>query len=291
MHLNTKINNLEQVAKPIAGLNARIAQLQEQNQELHGWRQRAESFSIALEEEKRRQKTSAQDQHDREEDRGGEQVYKKEMERESSPLRQFRWLKEIGQTQYLSTLSQKLNKVELENTKLLAAKKELEQAATEYKTKETDFKTQIRILNDQLELSRHDMEYVRLVPTGSHTIIAMTFVLTSSSMTQSFPSGDGSTPEIQAKLTTLTSLHQQATTELATLKSEIVDLTRRLTDSTNQSQIVISESMKEKTNLERELRWAKQGREAAEKAEQRARKELDEYYKYQDSGVCFFGLG
>lgn len=84
MHLNTKINNLEQVAKPIAGLNARIAQLQEQNQELHGWRQRAESFSIALEEEKRRQKTSAQDQHDREEDRGGEQVYKKEMERESS---------------------------------------------------------------------------------------------------------------------------------------------------------------------------------------------------------------
>lgn len=110
--------------------------------------------------------------------------------------------------------------------------------------------------------------------------------LISSSMTQSFPSGDGSTPENQAKLTTLTGLHQQATTELATLKSEIVDLTRRLTDSTNHSQIVISESMKEKTNLERELRWAKQGREAAEKAEQRARKELDEYYKYQDSGVC-----
>jgi mitotic spindle assembly checkpoint protein MAD1 len=100
-------------------------------------------------------------------------------------------------------------------------------------------------------------------------------------MTQSFPAGD----DVQAKLTALTSLHQQATTELATLKSEIVDLTRRLSDSTNQSQLVIAQYTKENTNLEMELRWAKQGREGAEKAEQRAKKELDEFYKFQDSGV------
>jgi mitotic spindle assembly checkpoint protein MAD1 len=103
-------------------------------------------------------------------------------------------------------------------------------------------------------------------------------------MTQSFPAGE--TPDTQAKLTTLTGLHQQATTELAKLKSEVEDLTRRLSDSTNQSQLVIAEYTKEKTNLEMELRWAKQGREGAEKAEQRAKKELAEFYKFQDSGVC-----
>jgi hypothetical protein len=81
MQLTTKIDNLEQVVKPIAGLNARIAQLTDQNKELQRWRARAESLSIDLEEERRKQKTATQDRQDREDDKGGEQVYKKEMER------------------------------------------------------------------------------------------------------------------------------------------------------------------------------------------------------------------
>jgi hypothetical protein len=82
MQLTTKIDNLEQVVKPIAGLNARIAQLTDQNKELQRWRARAESLSIDLEEERRKQKTATQDRQDKEDDKGGDKVYKKEMERE-----------------------------------------------------------------------------------------------------------------------------------------------------------------------------------------------------------------
>jgi mitotic spindle assembly checkpoint protein MAD1 len=90
---------------------------------------------------------------------------------------------------------------------------------------------------------------------------------------------------LQAKLLSLSSLHQQATVELATKESEIAKLHTRLTDTSNSSQSLISELTKKMTEIERELRWAKQGREAAEKSEARAKKELDSYYQYQDTGV------
>jgi hypothetical protein len=39
------------------------------------------------------------------------------------------------------------------------------------------------------------------------------------------------------------------------------------------------------TELERELRWAREGRDAAEKAEARMRKELESFVQFQDNGV------
>lgn len=78
--------NLEQIAKPIAGLHDRIEELQKQNVELKGWRSRAQDLSIELEEEKRRRNTNMQDQQDRQEDQSGEKVYRKEIERESNVL-------------------------------------------------------------------------------------------------------------------------------------------------------------------------------------------------------------
>jgi hypothetical protein len=42
---------------------------------------------------------------------------------------------------------------------------------------------------------------------------------------------------------------------------------------------------KEKTDLERSLRWANEGRGAAEKAEKRAKEELRVYLEDHDTGV------
>jgi hypothetical protein len=46
----------------------------------------------------------------------------------------------------------------VDNTKLLASNKELELAARKFEAIEMEYKKDIRILNDQLERSRHDME-------------------------------------------------------------------------------------------------------------------------------------
>jgi chromosome segregation ATPase len=165
----------------------------------------------------------------------------------------------------------------VENTKLLASIEELKREAQKFEAIEMEYKKEIRTLNGQLERSRHEMEYVFTSTFAKGTNN------TTSSMTQSFPEGE--TPDTQAKLAALSSLHQQATTELATLKSDFEDLTRRLSDTTNKSKLVIADFTKENKNLVMELRWAKQGREGAEKAEQRAKKELEEFYKFQDSGV------
>jgi mitotic spindle assembly checkpoint protein MAD1 len=101
-----------------------------------------------------------------------------------------------------------------------------------------------------------------------------------SSMTQSFPSGE--TPEesastLQAKLSSLSTLHHQATAELAAKESEIGQLHARLADSTNISRVTIAEMIKEKTRLEQELRWTKQAAESAEIRERTAIRELDIY--------------
>lgn len=66
-------------------LERRVQVLEAQNKELQGWRSRAESLSIALEEEKRRAKYQTEDKKDQAEDRDGERVYRDEFNRESSP--------------------------------------------------------------------------------------------------------------------------------------------------------------------------------------------------------------
>lgn len=82
--LNNKVSNLEQIAKPIPGLEDEIKDLRAQNQELHNWRARAQNLGIQLEEEKRKSKSSHQDSQDTEADRKGDDVYKQEIKREST---------------------------------------------------------------------------------------------------------------------------------------------------------------------------------------------------------------
>lgn len=79
------MSNMSQSLESAKHLERRVQVLEAQNKELQGWRSRAESLSIALEEEKRRAKYQTEDKKDQAEDRDGERVYRDEFNRESSP--------------------------------------------------------------------------------------------------------------------------------------------------------------------------------------------------------------
>ena len=82
--LNNKVSNLEQIARPIPGLEEEIKDLRAQTQEMHSWRARAQNLGIQLLEEKRKSKSSQQDSKDTEDDRKGDDMYKQEIKRELS---------------------------------------------------------------------------------------------------------------------------------------------------------------------------------------------------------------
>lgn len=114
------------------------------------------------------------------------------------------------------------------------------------------------------------------------------FILTSSSVTQSFGSDEtpsDSASNLQAKLKTLTQLHNQATTELAGRKSELEALHARHSDLANTSQVTIAEMAKTQRELERELRWAKQNVASAESREKMAKQELETYLYHNEPSV------
>ena len=109
-----------------------------------------------------------------------------------------------------------------------------------------------------------------------------------SSVTQSFPSGETPSDPIailQARLSALSELHQEASTQLANKEIKINELYARLTQATSAAEVTIAQMSKEKTDLERSLRWANEGRAAAEKAEKRAKEELRVYLEDHDIGV------
>ena len=112
-------------------------------------------------------------------------------------------------------------------------------------------------------------------------------------MTQSFPSDEipsESAPTLQARLIALSELYQETTAELGNKNIEITKLYSRLNDSTNVAKVTFSELSKNNKDLERDLRWATQGRDNAEKAEAMAKRELNAYLDNQDTGVRLFHL-
>lgn len=101
----------------------------------------------------------------------------------------------------------------------------------------------------------------------------------SSSLTQTFPSDtepSESASALQAKCTALAQLHQQATNELTAKDSEINQLRIKHAEYVNTSRITISDLTKTNTELARNLRWAEQGRDQAERREALIRKELEQ---------------
>lgn len=107
-------------------------------------------------------------------------------------------------------------------------------------------------------------------------------------MTQSFPSGESASDPItilQAKLSAASELNQDSATKLANQKIEIDQLYARLNQVTSAAEVAIAQMSAEKKELERNLRWANEGRDNAEKAEKRAKRELETYMENQDTGV------
>lgn len=102
--------------------------------------------------------------------------------------------------------------------------------------------------------------------------------LANSSLTLSFPADESSSgAELQAKLTSLSALHHQATADVAARDTEIAQLQSAHAEYVTTSRITISDLGKQNTTLSRELRWATQGRIEAERREQLAKKELETY--------------
>jgi len=113
----------------------------------------------------------------------------------------------------------------------------------------------------------------------SASIPAQTSSLTpASSLTQTFPSSTSS-PEnasiLQQRLTMLSNLHNQATIDLAAKDKELCSTHERLSTLAQSTTSLTVTLTKRAEEAERELRWAKEGRQSAERREELAKKEAD----------------
>ena len=108
--------------------------------------------------------------------------------------------------------------------------------------------------------------------------------LTRSSLTIAFPSpASEDAATLQGRLSTLSTLHAQATQDLALRDSELRAVQDRLSDLAQSSAASATALAKRAEEAERELRWAKEGRATAERREQLARDEAD---ALRDTQVC-----
>lgn len=99
-----------------------------------------------------------------------------------------------------------------------------------------------------------------------------------SSLTQVFPTSSNTSEDystLQGRLTALSDLHNKATAELAAKDNEIISLQTRLSNLAQDSQSSLAALAKGKNDAERELRWAREGRQSAERREELAKRELE----------------
>lgn len=158
--LGDKVSNLEQLKKPHQILEERVKELQAQNQELNRWRSRAESLSIALEEEKRKVTTRSEDKKDQIEDRAGEKVYREEFNRASRPhhVVSLERAYGLGQKENMSSLRSQLSVATNEAAQLRESRREWDQEKRKALEEKAELKAEIRTLYGQLERARRDME-------------------------------------------------------------------------------------------------------------------------------------
>ena len=105
-----------------------------------------------------------------------------------------------------------------------------------------------------------------------------------SSLTQTFSSADSSPVDstLQQRLQALTGLHKEATASLVEKDAEIRSLQNRLSELSSSSRSAIGELTKRTNELEREFRWAKEGRVIAERNEALAKKEVEALRQVED---------
>ncbi|WWD21649.1 hypothetical protein CI109_106135 [Kwoniella shandongensis] len=226
----------------ISLLTSRINELQKERDELRNWERRARGLSIELEEERRRAIEKREKNEAAQEDKRVDETLQKEMKRQSTSLATF-WRENENLKTEVNELRQKKKEVEA-----------VERAAKEV---ERSLKDEIRILQDQLERARRDMD----------------------SLTQTFPSTSSpsttSDETLRARLATLSTLHNETAQELATREASIRDLQARLSTLAESSRASIGELTRRAEEAERELRWAKEGRASAERREEIARAEAE----------------
>ncbi|EAL18454.1 hypothetical protein CNBJ0960 [Cryptococcus deneoformans B-3501A] len=234
--LSTRHTSLAQSSEnEISLLQARTAELEKERNSLKAWENKAKSLSVELEEERARKGIE-----DRE--RKTDDALQKEVKRQSVNLAAV-WRENEALKSEVHTLRHEKKSID----GVERAAKEVERALHE----------EIRVLQEQLERARRDMD----------------------SLTQTLPDPASTEPSeiatLRARLSTLSNLHSQTTTSLVQRDSTIRDLRARLADLAGSSKDAVGEMSRRATEAERELRWAKEGRESAERREGLVREELE----------------
>ncbi|ODN79409.1 hypothetical protein L202_03401 [Cryptococcus amylolentus CBS 6039] len=218
-------------------LQARIAEVEKERESLKGWERRARGLSIELEEERRRRIE------------GGE--------KESVPSKPDETLSNEVKRQSLnlSTIYRANETLKSELVELRSHRKTIESVERAHKETEQSLGEEIKVLQEQLERARRDMD----------------------SLTQTFPLADDTAQltQLRTRISALSTLHTQATSELAQRECTIRDLRTRLADVAESSRATVSEISSRLRETERELRWAVEGRQSAERRETLIRQEVD----------------
>ncbi|OCF45761.1 mitotic spindle assembly checkpoint protein MAD1 [Kwoniella heveanensis CBS 569] len=227
----------------ISLLNSRIEELERERDGLKGWERRARGLSIELEEEKRRNEERRERGELEQEGRRVDETLQKEVKRQSLSL---------------ATIYRENESLKAEVVELRQKKKEVDAVERSAMDAQRSLKDEIRVLQEQLERARRDMD----------------------SLTQTFPSDASSSSTttdetLRTRLSALSTLHSQATVDLAARDSRIRELHDRLTTLADSSRASIAELTRRAEEAERELRWAKEGRATAERREQLARNEAE----------------
>ncbi|WVF69623.1 hypothetical protein IAT40_004401 [Kwoniella sp. CBS 6097] len=236
-------NLTQQTNQEISMLNSRLKDIEKERDEMKGWERRARGLSIELEEEKRRNEERRERGELEKEGRRVDETLQKEVKRQSLSL---------------ATIYRENETLKSEVIELRQKKKEVDAVERTAMDVQRSLKDEIRVLQEQLERARRDMD----------------------SLTQTFPS-DTSSPTttsdetLRTRLSALSGLHTQATVDLAARDSKIRELHDRLTTLADSSRASIAELTRRAEEAERELRWAREGRATAERREELAREEAE----------------
>ncbi|ORX34031.1 mitotic checkpoint protein-domain-containing protein [Kockovaella imperatae] len=255
--LNVKFSSLSLSSESRIGLlESHLQEAEEEKERLKTFQRRAQGLSIQLEEEKRRAAAG----------RGQlEEVRENEQDKE---LREA--LRKQGQT--LSSLRKENDSFKAEVQEARQRRKELDATERAHKDTEMALKEEIHSLRDQLGKAHRDMD-------------SLTINFTSASAS---PSADATT--LQQRLQALTTLHKEASASLAEKDAEIRSLHNRLGSLSGSSQAALAELTKRNSELEREYRWAKEGRVVAERNEALAKKEVEALRLAEDGPVMPGGV-
>ncbi|WVQ75806.1 hypothetical protein IAR50_005439 [Cryptococcus sp. DSM 104548] len=218
-------------------LQARVNEVEQERDSLKGWERRARGLAIELEEERRRRIEGGKK----------ELASSKPDETLSNEVKR--------QSLNLSTIYRANETLKSELLELRSHRKTLDSIERAHKDTEESLREEIKVLQEQLERARRDMD----------------------SLTQTFPAADDTAElsQLKTRLSTLSTLHVQATNELAQRESTIRDLRTRLADVAESSRATLGEISSKLQESERELRWAQEGRESAERREALIRQEVD----------------